>query len=51
MKVHGVAVAMLRGYSRAPSSTSDRSVNTGTVVVLPRAVFPAWITGLGPPSA
>jgi hypothetical protein len=39
------------GDSRAPPSTSDRLVNTGTVPVLPRATQPAWRSGLGPPSA
>jgi hypothetical protein len=51
VKVHGVAVAMPRGYSRAPPSTSDRSANTGTVPVLPRAARPVRTAGLGPPSA
>jgi hypothetical protein len=51
VKVCGVAVVMLRGYSRAPTSTIDQLVNTGTVPVLPRAAYPSWISGLGPLSA
>ena len=38
VKCCGVAVAMPRGYSRVPPSSSDQSVNTGTFPALPGAV-------------
>ena len=38
VKCCGVAVVMPQGPSRAPPSSSEITVNTGTVLVLPRLV-------------
>ena len=47
MKCCGVAVAMPRGYSRVPTSSSDQSVNTGTFPVLPARRAASAVGGAG----
>ena len=42
MKVHGVAVAMPQGQSWAPTPSSGRAVNVGTVRCRSRLAQPAW---------
>jgi hypothetical protein len=47
----GVAVVMPQGPSRTPPSSSENTVNTGIVPVLPAAAHPARLVGLGASTA
>ena len=51
MKCCGVAVVMLQGQSWAPPSSSESTVNTGTVSILARPRTSGAVVGLGPSSA
>ena len=48
MKCCGVAVAMPQGQSRAPPSSSESAVNTGTVPVLPGRRAASAVVRAGP---